>query len=266
MAVFAFCLLVGPALAAGLKVAAVQHTSLPDDVSQPSWTNLGPYLSLIRQAATQDVDVMVFPEFGLFDPQFSSTCSQPSSPMGMCLPLNDAPVGSNPCLDTTYPWHFAIRNLSCAARDGNLTAMIDLCETANNNTAFNTALILGPQGQIQAVYRKMHPWFGECFAAADNNPTTISVGGKTLGIFVCKDILYPTPGPWLAHAGISTFLYTVALQAVGAEAVKVWSKTYNATVVASDLSVTQGGVFIRGQRMTAVPSKVTDQLVVYELD
>ncbi|EDQ86482.1 uncharacterized protein MONBRDRAFT_33759 [Monosiga brevicollis MX1] len=254
-------------VAAGLRVAAVQHTVVADDAGAPQWTNLPAYFDSLQAAGEQGVEVVVFPEFGLFGPDFDKSCSKPSAPMPWCLPLLEAPIGALPC--TNSSWNSIVRNMSCHVREANLTAMFDVCETANNGTAYNTALVFGPDGAIVTAYRKMHPWFENCFAAADNNEITLRfpTHPEPIGIFVCKDILYKTPGPELVAKGIKTFLYTVALSVVGAEAVSLWSKEYNATVVSSNLGLGQSGVFRDGQRLTPAPSSKpgSDVLVIYDL-
>jgi predicted amidohydrolase len=165
-------------------------------------------------------------------------------------------------------WDPVLQSLSCAAQHSRLHASINLCERAINGNGFNTQLVLAADGAVAAVYRKMHPWMQGCFLPGPLHLVSFPLPplGTPIGIFTCKDILYATPGPALAQAGVRFFAYSAAIPIVGGAAEGAWSKLYNATMMASNADGDQSGVFVRGSRLT--PAKVVpgaERLLIADL-
>ena len=118
------------------------------------------------------------------------------------------------------------------------------------------------------MYRKMHPWEEKCFQPAEENLVTFTHRGSApIGVFVCKDILYSTPGPALAEAGVRHFVYSAQIPIVGSAAQAGWSGLYNATLIASDQGDGQSGVYLQGKRITKA-SWVTsaDEVIVAQVE
>ncbi len=248
-----------------LRVATVQHTSVGAGISAPM-VNAALYANDMRQAATLNVSLMVFPEFGLLGENFQSNCSTNTVAAETCIPILSDATGSMPCGD--HAWHPVLQNLSCAAQESKVFASVNLCERASNGTGFNTQVVFAADGAVAAVYRKMHPWMQKCFAPGPLHLVTFPMPplGTPIGVFTCKDILYDTPGPALAKAGVSVFAYSAAIPVVGGTAEAAWSALYNATLIASNEDGNQSGVFVAGHRLT--PSKVPpggDRLLVADL-
>lgn len=54
---------------------------------------------------------------------------------------------------------------------------------------FNTEAVVGPDGAVQARYRKRHPWFPELWAAPGDLPfPQLELGGLTCTLAVCFDV------------------------------------------------------------------------------
>lgn len=255
-------------LAVPVTVGVVQHarTAKSGSAAAVLAANTEAYVRDLYTAADANVSLLVFPEFGLFTPDFANSCSTPTSPMDFCMSI--PAVGEAPCDAHAGTWHDSLVNISCAVQATGITTLVDLCETAANGTAFNTALIFGPDGAVLAVYRKMHPWEEKCFQPAEENLVTFTHRGSApIGVFVCKDILYSTPGPALAKAGVRHFVYSAQIPIVGSAAQAGWSGLYNATLIASDQGDGQSGVYLQGKRITKA-SWVTsaDEVIVAQVE
>eukprot|EP01060_Flectonema_neradi_P025082 TRINITY_DN33914_c0_g1_i1.p1 TRINITY_DN33914_c0_g1~~TRINITY_DN33914_c0_g1_i1.p1 ORF type:complete len:260 (+),score=46.23 TRINITY_DN33914_c0_g1_i1:52-831(+) len=213
--------------------------------------------NLTAIASKQGVRAIVFPEFGLFSKSFGKASKNCTELRDYC-DLVPAP-GSATCSGSTQA-----DQLSCVAKQSNLTLSVNVCELDESNQIWNSQLIFDGTGNMTHVYRKTHP-FVHCFEAPSTpDLVTVVVDDETFGIFTCKDILYETPGVTLRHMGIDKFLYAADIAIVGETAVKDWSLDHNATMVYSDLNVGQGGVYKHGKRLTPKPT-AGSKVIVYDL-
>ncbi len=83
-----------------------------------------------------------------------------------------------------------------------------------------------------------------------------------LGIFVCFDILFPTPSTTLVAQGVRHFLYSSAIPLVGALAMEAWTLLHQSTILGSCLQDGQSGVFVNGTRVTASPASGVDAIIM----
>ena len=80
---------------------------------------------------------------------------------------------------------------------------------------YNTLVVVDADG-VRAAYRKIHLYdsFGyresDRLAAADPCPTTVRVGGMTVGLLTCYDLRFPELGRTLTRAGAELLVVPAA--------------------------------------------------------
>lgn len=122
-------------------------------------------------------------------------------------------------------------NMSCFARANNITVAFELydlkyCDRttdehcpADGRYQYNTELVLSDDGSVIARYYKTHEWYP--LKAAIDEPVdqplikyTTSFGVQ-FGIFMCFDIMWPSPAKDLVEDGVRHFTYSVAVRLLG---------------------------------------------------
>ncbi|MFB7463640.1 carbon-nitrogen family hydrolase [Streptomyces sp. NPDC056224] len=83
-------------------------------------------------------------------------------------------------------------------------------ERAGDGSLYNTALVLSPEGELAATYRKIHRFGfdqGEAvLMSAGESLTTVELPEQTLGIATCYDLRFPELFRGLVDAGATTMV------------------------------------------------------------
>ena len=139
------------------------------------------------------------------------------------------------------------------AQEMNVTLAVNVCEGDVSGTNWNTQAIFGSDGTLLTKYRKTHPFKKKCFQVP---PTlelitfNISSLPFEVGVFTCKDILYPTPSNNLYNNGIRHFVYSSAIPLVGKAVKELWTDVHkDSFLMASDASAGEAGVFSNGKKL-----------------
>lgn len=182
-----------------LRVGLVQGNIAQEDKWNPALAMaiLNRYLDLSRRALSAGADVVIWPES--------------STPFFL---------EENPALAAE------IRSL---ARQSGTPFVVgsDQIERAQQNRFFNSAFLVGPDGQTRAVYRKMHlvpfgeyvplrqllPFVGPLVEAVSDfspglEPVLLPIGDHRLSVAICYEVVYP----WLIRSfvlGGSDLLVTI---------------------------------------------------------
>ncbi|MEU9231098.1 carbon-nitrogen family hydrolase [Streptomyces subrutilus] len=101
--------------------------------------------------------------------------------------------------------------MSGAARDAGVWLHAgSVVERAGDGSLYNTALVLSPEGELAATYRKIHRFGfdqGEAvLMAAGDSLTTVELPEQTLGIATCYDLRFPEMFRGLVDAGATTMV------------------------------------------------------------
>ncbi|XP_045516409.1 vanin-like protein 2 [Pieris brassicae] len=182
--------------------------STPEDLSyvaavveyEFSWdvpTNVQNYLTLIRDAAAKDADVVVFPEL----------CLNPGQDHYVPIPFNgllkDDPI---PAI-RPYLYHEILVAISSAARENAIYVVVNIQETMNCEDApgeecpekktyiFNANIVFDRQGAVISRYRKMN-LFGEYTRTPALKPDLGEFStdfGVRFGHFICFDLMFQVP-------------------------------------------------------------------------
>jgi predicted amidohydrolase len=172
----------------------------------------------------------------------------------------------------------AVRALGDAARELRSTVhMGSLVERDETGRLFNTSVLLGPQGQVQATYRKIH-----LFGFGEGEPKLMTPGDGVvvhdgLGLATCYDARFPEQFRALLDAGAEVVLLPAAWPAkrVGhwrllAQARAVENQSF---VVACNTAGEHSGVRMGGSSMVVDPwgevlaeAGTGEEVLVVELD
>lgn len=101
--------------------------------------------------------------------------------------------------------------MSAAARDAGVWLHAgSVVERAGDGSLYNTTLVLSPEGELAATYRKIHRFGfdqGEAvLMAAGDSLTTVELPEQTLGIATCYDLRFPELFRGLVDAGATTMV------------------------------------------------------------
>ena len=158
-----------------LRVALVQQ----DTVWQDPAANLARARGFVKQAARAGARVVVFPEL------FTLGFTMAPEPFAEPLPGTTSEV------------------LGALAQEFNLYVIGSAVE-AHSPHPRNAAFVLGPDGALVAVYRKLHPFtYGEeheHYTGGEDCPL-FSIDGILCGLQICYDLRFPEPFRALAAQG-----------------------------------------------------------------
>lgn len=225
------------------------------------------------KAREPSVGLVVFPEFALQPPKFTSKCSTPLASLNSSFcprirparsPLADCSSAARDDLET---------RLSCAARSANAWLSVNACD-GQPEGAYNAQLIFDASGTLVAKYYKTNPWFKKCFLKPSEPDVVVvnmtSLTGVTpseFGVFTCFDIVNKEPAASLLKRGVRTFLYSSAN--VPGLVKTAWSLDHNATLLNADAgssAVSGPGVYVRGRRQATAYKDRSLQIVRLDLD
>ncbi|XP_005179985.3 vanin-like protein 2 [Musca domestica] len=201
--------------------------------------------SIIESDATQNLDILVFPEYVLNNMDMLTYVPDP----------NDKIV---PCELANYDWF--LTELSCAARSRNLYVVLNLVEKVKCNSMqancnngveiYNTNVVLDRQGRVISRYRKTHlyryEWRSTNVLAEPELATFTTDFGVTFGHFICFDMLFYNPAKVLIdRLNITDIIYPTYwfselpfLTAVQLQ--EGWAFANNVNLLAADASYPQG--------------------------
>ncbi|XP_047511493.1 vanin-like protein 2 isoform X2 [Pieris napi] len=174
-------------------VAAVVEYEFSWDVA----SNVQNYLTLIRDAAEKDADVVVFPEL----------CLNPGQDHYVPIPINsllkDDPI---PAIRPDL-YHEILVAISAGARENAIYVVVNIQEIMNCEDAtgeecpekkiyiFNTNIVFDRQGAVVSRYRKMN-LFGEYTRTPALSPDLGEFStdfGVRFGHFICFDLMFQVP-------------------------------------------------------------------------
>ncbi len=107
--------------------------------------------------------------------------------------------------------------LSLLAKKHGIVIITPIFERNQNGKFYNTAVIIGADGEISGVYRKVHvpydPYFYEkdYFAQGEDPYRVFDVGVAKIGVLICYDQWFPEPARINALAGAEIIFYPTAI-------------------------------------------------------
>lgn len=107
------------------------------------------------------------------------------------------------------PW---VRQLQAMARGAGCALVTGMAERAGADL-YNTALAIGPGGEILARYRKIQlfgPMERAVFRPGDDLPPVFALGGRKVGLLICYDIEFAGHAAGLAARGAEAILVPTA--------------------------------------------------------
>jgi predicted amidohydrolase len=144
--------------------------------------NLELVSDVAAEAGRRGVDLLVFPELFMYRWDGSQSLAEIAEPL-------DGPF---------------VSAVARAAAEHRLSIVVGLAEQApgESHRAYNTAVMLSPEGELLAAYRKVHLYdaFGyresDRIVPGDAPPPVVSTPLGQLGIQICYDVRFPE---WTRH-------------------------------------------------------------------
>lgn len=193
--------------------------------------NLAVYGLTIQTAASQGVQLLVFPEAYALNPNPST--------QGFFEQLSD--VGSNPCSAnaTALPQQHRI---SCLCKQYKIAVAFNMFSSLKNGTRRITEVVVDPSGQVVALYDKHHLFVSEVnvFTPGPFQPTTVSLFGRVYGLIICWEGVYPFVSndfaqmDGLVAKNASAFLWSIGGAVPMTVAGSQYVKKYGVDVVATE--------------------------------
>ena len=165
------------------KIAVAQTECIIGDVS----ANLAIGSELIRDAGSQGASLVILPEC------FTT---------GLC--------GDNAQLAESVPGP-STEKLGEAARAAESFVVFGMVEENPSGMPFNAAILLGPDGEVRDVYRKVHLYLGETQGfSAGSRRCVADLGFCRAAITICYDYIFPEYIRGLVDAGASLLIHPTA--------------------------------------------------------
>jgi len=174
-----------------IGIAAIQMATIPNDIP----ATLNKMDSLIEQAniILPWVDMVCFPELAL--DALATFVPGGSFSKGESIP---GPITDRLCAQAARSHKWLIPG-SMSERDG--------------NDIYNTAIVISPEGEIVARYRKIFPWRPHETCKAGNSFAVFDVPGVgRFGICICYDLWFPEIARTLTWMGAEVILQPSATQ------------------------------------------------------
>ncbi len=209
-----------------LRVAALQTRPVFGDVAG----NVRRALALAGRV-TPAADLYVFPELAFSGYAFASRAEARA--------LAEAPDDpAAPGLSALAAWTKASRT----------HAIVGFPERAPGGKVYNSAALIGPDGRVKDVYRKLHLFDTEklWFAPGDRAPRVTHVGPARVGMLVCYDWRFPEIARVLALAGADVIAHpsNLVVPAFAQQAMRVRAlenRVYAVTANRAGADVRPGG-------------------------
>jgi len=156
--------------------------------------NLDKSLDSMNRARKENPDLIVFPEYQMFVPDYS----RPDFVRENAETVNGEFISSITAMAERSKFHVLI----------NIT---ELDKTSIK--PFNTSFLISDLGIISGRYRKMHLFdaYGMtescCYEPAHDQPSTMRLGGVNIGVQICYDLRYPEPSRVLRLEGSHVLIY-----------------------------------------------------------
>ena len=160
-------------------------------------SNLTAILSYIKQSAAQQAELLLLPELCLqgYD-FFVDEAVSYEEKLAAAQPIDGAACKS-------------IREMAMHTKQ---YVVFGMAELADNNILYNTAVVIGPKGEMWA-YRKLHPFAQENVAfAKGEEPLLVDTPWGPVGIGICYDTYqFPELMRYYAYKGARLYLNPTAV-------------------------------------------------------
>ncbi|XP_023232089.1 biotinidase-like [Centruroides sculpturatus] len=209
--------------------------------------NLAAYERAATTAGQHNVDLLVFPEFGLFPPTEREVIIDDAQY------VPDPKIEQwNPCLEPDrYNNSYILANLSCIAKQNNLVILANILSKVpcDNSTdcpddkfyVYNTNVAFNRSGLLIARYRKTHLYFEDGLNVLPKPEFIVfSTDFALIGTFVCFDIVWKESVQMVEKYKPDAVIFSTLwfdFKELGMNAVQVqqsWGIANNVTIIAAN--------------------------------
>lgn len=230
--ILAICSDVEPLRRTTFKAAVYEHAVILSEVRhenvsvsrttalQHMMKNLNIYRSQVETAASQGVDIIVFPEDGIYGMGFTRRA------LSAYLEYIPDPKNEswNACSEPKrYPDTEVQHFLSCLAKNNSVFVVANFgdrqpCSKTTNSSCpsdghfqYNTDVVYDPQGTLIAKYHKVNLFFESQFDFPPSaEVVTFNTPFGVFGMFTCFDIIFHDPTIDLLNLGVRNIVFPTA--------------------------------------------------------
>ncbi|KAF5280344.1 hypothetical protein FQR65_LT03153 [Abscondita terminalis] len=171
--------------------------------------NIQEYVNYIGEAADEAIDIIVFPEYGLYGDVVNA---ENIDELSMEIPNPEFKISVCNLQNSNYSK--ALIDLSCAANGHRIYVVANIIEKHNassNVTYYNTNIVFDREGALISRFRKINPYM-EAHVARGNETVTFKTDfGVTFGMFICNDIMFQNPAmDVLSNSAVTDIIYSTA--------------------------------------------------------
>ncbi|MDX6277263.1 MAG: deaminated glutathione amidase [Nocardioidaceae bacterium] len=202
---------------AGMRVALLQLASATDATANRTEITA----RLAELTAADGIDLVVLPEAAMAD------FGPKGSDLGAVAEPLDGPF---------------VQLIGTEAQRLGATIVAGMFESTETGLPFNTLAVVGPDGTLQATYRKIHLFDSFGHRESDQlspgavEPVTVEIAGRSVGLMTCYDLRFPEHGRALAVGG-ADLLVVPAAWVVGEHKVHQWRTLLQARAVENTVHV-----------------------------
>ncbi|KAF2878621.1 hypothetical protein ILUMI_27543 [Ignelater luminosus] len=208
------CFLILEINAQGTYRAAVLEYATKDEVPLSLTRilkNVENYVYYMETAADKNVQIIVFPEYGLtgWENINYNTIDELSTE------VPDPVLEISPCR-TPGGYSKHLIDLSCAADVNKIYTVVNLIEKQHDNNSkqklyHNTNVVFNDKGAVIARHRKINLYNEGVFTPGDQLVTFKTNFGVTFGMFICADLIFKKPAiDILANSTITDIVFSTA--------------------------------------------------------
>jgi predicted amidohydrolase len=170
-------------------------------------TNLDQYDILMAEAKQKGAQIIVFPEDGLYSPDFKTRDSM----LPFLEPIPDTRM--NPCLEPNDDI-ITLSHASCLARKHKIVLVINMGDVVKSDRSpdgrfqYNTQVAFDEDGYLLQKYHKSHLYYEHQFDAGESIPKTFEAFGIKFGMMICFDIIFDTPSKQYVLDGVTDIVFS----------------------------------------------------------
>jgi predicted amidohydrolase len=248
-------------LVSALNVAVVEYcpiidasVSTRDEAVRLQMKNIDMYEDFAANAKADGVDVIVFPEYGIYGtyPNLTRAVMELYAEVIPKPPYNPCVSSDSSTMPVTY-------RLSCIARKLGITLVVNMADIVNSSLLYNTEVAFSSSGEVAAVYHKTHLYYEPMFdTPVSAEPVILEVSGFRLGLLVCYDIMFPYPAMTLLDQHVDAVILSSwwvntppLITSLGYW--QAWARFMNTTLIVSTIGCSSyqsgSGIFAAGGRV-----------------
>lgn len=248
--------------------------------------NVDKYEANIKDAYAKNVQIIVFPEDGIYGLSLNRDTILPYLES---IPTNDViqQQDINPCSQVEFNDRPILQRLSCLAKQYGMAIVVNMGDVQpchplvdsncplKTRKQYNTDVAFDTDGCLLAKYHKQHLYFEGAFDTPEtvNHAIFTTSFGIRFGLFTCFDILFEKPAMDLVRQyNVTNFVFPTGWinqfpHLSGTEVQQAWSRVTSTNLLAANqhlpiVGFTGSGIYSTGHALAVFASYLADKEAV----